>query len=40
MLATKAKIALKRLLITGHCWHLIPHWFVTAAFRIFRLGGA
>ena len=37
MIASRAKVALKRFLIAGYCWHLIPHWVVTAAFRNLRL---
>ena len=34
----RAKVALKRFLVTGYCWNLIPHWVVTAAFRTLQLG--
>ena len=29
--------ALKRILITGYCWNLIPASVVSLAFRVFRL---
>lgn len=37
-IVTRAKVAVKRLLIGAYCGHLIPGWFVAATFRVLRLG--
>jgi len=31
---------IKRTLITGYCWGVVPAWLVTLGFRIFELKSA
>ncbi|XQA72091.1 hypothetical protein ACM9XA_11370 [Xanthomonas sacchari] len=39
-LSTPTQRAMKRSIITGYCWHILPAWLVRAMFAAFRLGAA